>query len=172
MPIVPLFNVSQTIGNPSIITLTDVSTGTDVAITQRRVLLQESNGNYLVPAGTTTSYVQWSYLEPSISINALDKDYALYITVQWLNVTNNVLYTKTTLYEFSLYNRTFSYSLVRRQASIPTIINDTNWLNNKIWLRVSLEDAVEAISLGGDISASQNCLDNATNLRINSNFYF
>ena len=54
MPLVPNFTASQFSGTPSIITLTDTSTGSDVTIAKRRVYLLQSNGTFLVPTGTTT----------------------------------------------------------------------------------------------------------------------
>ena len=46
MPLVPNFTASQYSGTPSVITLTDTSTGSDVTITSRRVYLLQSNGTF------------------------------------------------------------------------------------------------------------------------------
>jgi hypothetical protein len=82
MPLTPLFTVSQP--NATTIRITDVSTGADAAITQRRVYLQQADGSYLVPTGTLTDYIEWNYLDASIDIDVLNTDYALLILVQWL----------------------------------------------------------------------------------------
>mgnify|MGYP000396776706 CR=1 FL=1 len=42
------FTAQQTPGLPGTILFTDTSTGTDVAVTQRRVYIQTAAGNYLV----------------------------------------------------------------------------------------------------------------------------
>lgn len=91
MPLVPNFTGTQQIGLPSCVYLTDTSTGSDVAITQRRAYIQDVQGNYLVPSGTTTDYVVWSILDTSISIDCLTQDTAPYVLVQWLNVSGTVL---------------------------------------------------------------------------------
>ena len=57
--IVANFSASQTPGVPGTILLTDTSTGTDVAVTQRRVYIQTAAGDYLVEEGVTTEYSPW-----------------------------------------------------------------------------------------------------------------
>ena len=167
------FGASQTIGLPSIVTLTDQHTGTDSNVTQRRAYLQTAAGSYLVPSGTTTDYVQWALADTSISIDALaGTDRTLNITVQWLDVSNNVLYTKTLLFCFTMYSETFYYGLTQGQTSSPSIVNDTNYYNNKMILRCSIDEANQAVAYGSDIVSSQSALDRASNLISNENDYF
>jgi hypothetical protein len=172
MPLTPNFSASQTIGLESIVTLTDTSTGSDGNITQRRVYLIKYDNTYLVPSGTATDYIVWDYVDSSINIDALDKDYALNIRVVWVNAGGSILYQKTSLYQFSLYNETFYYGLTTSQASTPNIINDTFYYTNKMNLRVDLDSAAQAVELGGSISNAQYCLDNATNYRLNAAKFF
>jgi len=169
---VATFSAAQTIGLPSIVTLTDEHVGTDAAVTQRRAFLQTAAGTYLVPDGTTTDYVQWALASASISIDALPQDYALNITVQWLNVTNDVLYTKTILYDFTMYSETFYYGLTQNQSSYPTIVNDTNYYTNKMILRCSIDEANQAVTYGSDIFSSQSALDRAAYMIANQSNYF
>ena len=84
MSFLPSFTVSQPVGENNIVTVTDTSTGTDSAINARRVYLRKSDGTFLVPEGTATDYVDWAWADTSIDIDVLDKDYALEITVEWL----------------------------------------------------------------------------------------
>lgn len=84
MSFLPSFTVSQPIGENNIVTVTDTSTGTNSAINARRVYLRKSDGTFLVPEGTATDYVDWAWVDTSIDIDVLDKDYALEITVEWL----------------------------------------------------------------------------------------
>jgi hypothetical protein len=77
MPLTPNFSASQNYGTPSVITLTDTSTGSDGTIAKRRVYMLQANGTYLVPAGTTTNYVDWSLADTSISLDVLAQDSAL-----------------------------------------------------------------------------------------------
>jgi hypothetical protein len=82
MAISPNFTASQNSGTPNIITLTDTSTGSDGTIAKRRVYLLQSDGTYLVPAGTTTDYIDWIIIDSNISLNDLTQATALSITVQ------------------------------------------------------------------------------------------
>lgn len=174
MPLVPNFTASQTIGLPSIISLVDTSTGSDVLITSRRVALIDSQGNYITAAGTftTPTYTTWAYASSSTSIDCLTTDMALLITVDWLNVGGSVLYTKTTLYDFTMYSETFYYGLTQNQTSSPNIVNDTNYYNNKMILRCNIDEANNAVTYGSDIVSSQAALDRAAYLIANENDYF
>ena len=67
------------IGLP-IINFIDTSEG--VTITGRKIYLLLDNGEYLVPEGTTTSYIDWPLDSPSpFQVNVLDKDYSIDISV-------------------------------------------------------------------------------------------
>jgi hypothetical protein len=56
MPFIENFTATQYISVPNLIVITDTSTGTDAAITSRRVYMRKSDGTYLVEEGTTTNY--------------------------------------------------------------------------------------------------------------------
>ena len=172
MPIVAAFTVSQVVGDESIVTITDSSTGSDVAITQRRVYLQKDNGDYLVPDGTTTDYVEWDYADSSIEIDCLDKDYALFITVQWLDVTDVVLYDADGTYGLTSYNEDFDYGLTTVLASNPLLINDNSFKQNKSNLRLFIDSGDLAIERASDIISAQLCYDQATVLRLKSEYLF
>lgn len=160
MPLTVNFTLSQILGNPSGIVLNDTSTGTDVAVTQRRIYLQKYDGTYLVPSGTLTSYIAWPLgVSTSITINPLDKDYALSVLVQWLNVGNTVLYSKTILSVFNMYASTLDDFLISGQQANPSKINDTNYYLNRIKLRVAINDAINSISDMSDITNSQQACD-------------
>lgn len=161
MPITPNFTVSSNITTPSLMTLTDTSGGSDGAITQRRVYLQQFDGTYLVPTGTTTSYVEWAYASATKNIDAMDKDYALNIIVQWLDVSNAVLYTKTILVEFNSYARTYRLKLLKAIASNPKLVNNQNYFDVMSQLTIYIDGANEAVTLAADISLAQLCNDNA-----------
>lgn len=172
------FSTTQTIGAPSVIVLTDDSTGTDAAVTQRRIYLVDAQGNYVVPDGTSTDYVNFPLVALSgdeIEIDCLDNDMALTITVQWLSAANAVLYSKTELCGFTLYNNTFYYSLTQAEASQskpPNILQDTTYLSNKFALLNYIEAGNQAITYGVDITSAQNMYDAATYMVQNENLFF
>jgi hypothetical protein len=172
MPLTPSFTASQNSGLPSTIVLTDTSTGSDVTITKRRVFLLQSNGEYLVPTGTTTNYIDWSLADISISLNVLSQDTALSITVQWLSVSNVVVANKTTSFAFTAYNETFYYGLTEDQVANASLSSSNDWYQNKMILRVELDSATQAISFASDIFSAQAALNRATYISTNSNFFF
>lgn len=176
MPFTPGFTTSQTIGIPNKINFTDTSTGSDTNIVSRRIFIKDAANSYLVEAGTTTTYEEWvitSGLDPlSISLDVLKKDMALYLIVQWLNASNIVLYEKSYLTGFTLYNESFDYQLTQVLSGNPLLINDHNFFANKSQLRVSIDSGNQAIFLAADIYAGQQCYDRATNLRLNSPYFF
>lgn len=101
--------------NAATLTYTDTSTGTDASIASRRIYMQKFDGTYLVPTGTSTDYVVWALSDGSTKTltSILSQDEALNITVQWLDVSNTVLYSKTVLYNFSGYAKIFFYQLTQ-----------------------------------------------------------
>lgn len=176
MSFTPNFTTYQLAGSPSTIYLEDTSTGSDVAITQRRIYITDYEGNYVVPAGTTTNYVNFP-LAPgnTIAIDCLTEDMALNISVEWLNVSDVVLYDKSKLSGFTAYNEVFYYSLTQGQAAVSNpsyILQDTTYFQNKSKLRVLIDSGNQAVVLGYDITSAQNCYDLATFMVTNQNLYF
>lgn len=172
MPLTPNFTTSQTIGLPNIIDLEDTSTGSDVAVTQRRIYFTKNDGTYIVPSGVTTDYVAWAYASSTKSVDLLDKDYGLNITVQWLNVSDTVLYTKTILYNFAMYNNDFNYSLVYDEANGLASLNSVNWLMGRMKLYLALNDATTSVASMSDITNAQAADDRGTYLRENQNQFY
>lgn len=175
MALTPHFSTEQTVGYPSVVTVVDESTGSDASITQRRVYLVNSEGEYVVPDGTTTDYVQWAYADSEIDIDCLDFDSALDITVQWLDVSNVVLYSKTLLKGFTLYNETFYYSLTQAQATQstpPNVVQDTGYYTNKLILRTLIDSGNQSITYGDDIATAQTMYNQATQMVDNQDYYF
>lgn len=172
MALSPNFTASQNYGTPSVITLTDTSTGSDVTIAKRRVYMLQANGTYLVPAGTTTDYVDWTLSDVSISLDVLAQDSALSITVQWLTSGNVVVQSKTTSFAFTAYNETFYYGLTESQVANSNLTASQDWYGWKMTLRVELDSATQAISFASDIYSAQSALNRATYISTNSNYFF
>ncbi len=175
MAFIPLFGASQSAGTPSSLTFTDVSTGTDAAITQRRILLLQSDGTYLVPSGTSTNYINWALATNPITVdNLLVQDTALSITIQWLDVSNAVLYTKTVAYGFDAFGQNFFYGLSDGQVPIvsPPVYLSTNYYQNKVQFYCFLKSAAQAITYASDVTKAQIAYDLDQNMQINQQFYF
>ena len=177
MAITVVFTTSQVVGEPSEIVLVDASTGSDASATQRRIYLQTATGDYLVPTGTSTDYINWPIADGNTkTLDVLTKDYALNITVMYLNVSNVSVAETTDLAGFTLYSETFYYSLTQAQASQsqppPMIIQDSNYYMNKLALRTSIDSGNNAITYGDDITTAQNMYDLATYMVLNEADYF
>jgi len=167
MAIVANFTISQVIGEPSEVILQDTSTGSDSNITQRRVYLNTASNTKLVPEGTSTEYIPWTYASSSITIDALDKDYALSITVQWLDGSDTVLYDKTIICGLTLYNETFDYQMTQMLSGNPLLINDDGFFEKKSELRTNIDSGNQALTFASDVFGAQQCYDLATNIRLN-----
>ena len=172
MPLTPNFTSSQFSGTPSIITLNDTSTGSDVTIASRRVYLLQANGTFLVPAGTTTDYVVWDLVDTSIDLDVLSQDSALSITVQWMSSTNTVVTSKTISFAFTAYNETFYYGLTESQVANSNLSASTNWYQTKLVLRVEIDSADQAITFASDIYSAQAALNRATYISTNQALFF
>ena len=168
----PNFDASQVLGASDEIVLDDTSSGSDGDVTSRRVTLRLADGSFLVPDGNESDqYITWALADASITLDVLDTDEAVEITVEWLDNSSDVLYAKTLLFGFTLYNETFDYSLTQKVSGNPMLINDNNWFANKSLLRTHIDSGNKAIAYG-DIYAAQQCYDRASELRTNSQYHF
>jgi hypothetical protein len=172
MALTPSFTVAQTIGEPSILTINDTSTGSDGSIAERRVYLEKADGTFLVPDGTETDYIVWDYADGNIEIDVLLQDYALQIKVDFVDASGAVLYTVEGLYLFTLYLEEFYYGLTQNQASTPSITRDTTYYSNKMKLRCSIDEAENAVTYGEDIYAAQAALNRGKYLIDNQDKFF
>lgn len=159
-------------GLPGTVVITDTSTGDDADITQRAVYLRNSKGQFVVPEGTDTDYVLWDIDDTSIDIAALTKDMALTVIVQWLDVNDVVLYDKTLISCLTAYNNQFDYGLVSALAQNFKRTNDMRFDDMRFKLRLYIDDANQAVSLGADVVRAQVCLDLATEIRLGAAYYF
>jgi hypothetical protein len=160
MPLTVNFTVAQTPFNPAIVILTDTSTGSDTNVTQRRIYFTDYNGNPIIPSGATTPYVQWNISDATITVNLLPTDMALNVRVDWLDVSNNVLYTTNTNYCFAQNSLNFFYSnLIQPQSETYNIVQDTNYFSNCAIFWINIIGAQQSVIIGNDITASQACLN-------------
>lgn len=172
MALTPSFTIIQQFGSPSDITIYDTSTGVDGSVYSRRVFIELPNGTYLVQEGTTTNFESWSYAESEITLNVLSTDVSATVTVQWLNISNVVLYEVSNNYGFTGFNEQFDYGLTQMLTANPTLINDNNFFGTKMELRVAIDSGNQALALADDLFATQQCYNVANNIRTNSVYYF
>lgn len=168
----PSISVQQSGLAPNLVVIVDDSTGSDAAITQRRVYVQDSQGNYYVPSGTTTQYTQWSYANSSITLDILTQDIGSSIIVQWLDVAGNPLYTYSNTYPLAEFNKQFFYELFQQQSLNPGIVQDNSYYANLGIFWSNVVGGINAVELASDIAACQNAFNIATNMRLNETMYF
>lgn len=168
------FTAESVAGLPSDILFTDTSTGTDVLAVSRRIYVSNSNGDFLVEDGVSTEYSVWAYpLATAITLDLLSADTACRITVQWLNVSNVVLYDYTIdAIGFTEYNEEFDYEQTQLMQANKLLINDNNFWSNKSKLRTYIDSGNKAITRASDIVSAQSCYDAATELRVDAQYLF
>lgn len=172
MSFVPNFSVAQSLTASNII-FTDTSTGADATISDRKIYLQKADGTYLAPSGTSTNYIDFPISSgSSLTVNVLDTDYALTVTMNWLNISGSVLYTKTYVFAFNQYTINFLYQLLQTLAGNPNIVNELNFWGNLMRLYCDVFNADTAVTIGNDVYNAQLNLDDANYLRANQNNYF
>jgi hypothetical protein len=169
----PDFSASQDYGSPSVVTITNTSTGSDSAIVSRRLYFEDANSNYLVPEdNASTQYIAWSLSDNSIACDILDKDYALLVVAQWLDVSGTVLYQQSYRLSFTVFNENFDFLLSQMISANNPLINDNNFFGKKSLLRTFIDSGDKAVSRASDILTAQLCYDEATNLRSNAQYFF
>lgn len=176
MPIVyASFNATQELGNPTVINFTDTSIGDDNDVEFRNIYIRLGNGDYIVQeSNTTTNYTAWIYnpLVLNTSFELLTKDVAVEITMDWVDGSNVVLYSRSITFRFTNFNENFDYSLTQNLTGNPLLINDNDFFANKSELRTCIDSGNNAFDLVGDLFSAQQCYDRATNFRINSQYFF
>ncbi len=168
MALTPSFSVAST-SNAAQLLLTDTSTGSDGAITDRQILIFNAAGTQ-IPG----SPFDWPIANATITIAPLQADAALNIQVNLNNSVGTSLYTKSQLFAATQYAEQFYYSLTQQQAATTNlnILNDFPYYTNKSNLRTYIDSAVQAIAVGADIFSSQFCISLYQQLLNNPNLFF
>jgi hypothetical protein len=172
MPLTVSFTTRQTTGLPEKITVTDTSTGSDAAVTGRRLYLRLANGAYLRPDGVTTDYITWPLADASLTVDVLARDQAVNVTVLWINASGAAVYSKSVLTLFTLYARHFLYNLTQGQTGNPVLVNDGSYWDKKGEIQTALDSAKNAVELAADIYGAQACLNHAQNIIDNAEYFF
>jgi len=168
----PSFTTAQTPANPSYVIFEDTSVGSDPLIASRRITIIDCNGNFIVPSGTTTDYINWSLTVNPISLDLLSTDTAVNVQVDWLDSSTNVLYTVNTNYCLAEFSKQFLYYLIQLQSLNYQIIQDSNYWGNVGIFWTNIRGAINAVEIGNDIFAAQVCLNRTIFMSQNQSFYF
>lgn len=167
MALTPLMSISIT-ADPSAVVVHDDSTGSDGAIATREIIFTQTdstilgNSPYAFPLSAGTS----------ITVNPLDKDYALTITLNFLDSGGVVLYTTNEIFVFTQYALLFLESLTQQQIADINIVDDQNFIQNKFNLFQEVKSAQNAIDFGQSVKAAQSCVNRYQELIDNNQFFF
>jgi len=152
MPLVPSFSVTP-LGNGSSFVVTDTSTGSDGAITDRQILIYTASNALLVPA------IDFPLSAGnSITISPLTTDIAVAIVLNWNNSSGAAIYTYNLIFAFVQFGLLFLQSLTQTQISNPNIVNDQNWISQKLGIFLEIQSALNAINVGQSVAAAQSCI--------------
>ena len=159
-------NTGATIDASAII-ITDNSTGSDGAIVSRQILLYTVQNALFVPA------ISWAYPNPNpITVTPLTQDIALNVVVNWLDSSNNVLYTFSQITAFTGFGEDFYYNLIQTESSNPSILQDVNYQNYKATFRNYLDSALQSISIGQSLGNAEAMIIKENYLQQNSNLFY
>jgi hypothetical protein len=147
--------------------VTDTSSGSDGAITDRQILIYKTD-NTLLLAAIDFPLSAGS----SITIAPLTQDVAVTVVLNWNNAGGVALYTFNLIWAFVQYGLLFLQQLTQFQISNPLIINDTGWMNAKFGLFTEIQSALNAINTGQSVFAAQSCILRYQAVISNTNFYF
>lgn len=175
MPLTVSFTAVSVAGSPESVLFTDTSTGTDVAAVSRRIYVSDTNGDFIVEAGTSTEYEVWAYpLATPITLDLFTTaDKAVKLVCQWLNVSNVVLYDYTIdAVGFTEWNEEFLYGQTQLMTANPLLINDNSFWSNYSKCRTLIDAGNKAILFAEDLYNAQLCYDQATEIRNESQYYF
>ena len=167
------FTVTESIGIPEQITLTDTSISPDPGLTSRRVTIRLANGNWMDENGNQFSiitYITWSISDASLTIEPLSQSTACTITVNWMTgaVATGTAEEDVAFVEFDYQ---FAYGLIGDQTSNPGIIQDANYYASFSNFIVNLFCAETAI-LYDDIYSSQSSMNRNQLMITNENDFF
>jgi hypothetical protein len=170
------FTVNPPTTDATTFSLTDVSTGSDTNITDRRVFLFKNDGTTLVPQGSGTTYIDWPLSAGSTLTltGILLQDWSLNIQVQWISsspLAPPSTYSQTTLYTFTANIYNFLYGLSELQSANTLVLNDNNWKQNKFNCYMWLKDAVTTTTYGNQFLAQQ-AINQIYNYINNQQIYF
>lgn len=153
--------------NPSQLTAVDTSTGSDGAVVGRKLNIYDVSNNLLgiydfpnFPAST------------SLTIAPFQVDQAINAVMNWVSNTGAVLYTANQIYATVGYAEAFYFALTQQQQGNPAFLNDQQYFQNKSKLRVLIDSALQAISVGQDVFSANTAISLYQVMLQNPNLYF
>lgn len=151
------FTVTKIQGNNSTLRFADTSVGSDSGIASRRILILTPYGTYLKSG--STDYNVWLLSETTKDLSVLNQDYGLKITVQWVNGSGTILYSKDKIVSISTLAKLGFYGMTQTQTTSKPATK--TFYNDKLNLKLEIDNATNAVLYGSDIMAAQSALNRA-----------
>lgn len=161
----------------SLLQIVDTSSGgTDSNITFRHIYLYRIDGTTLVPAGTTTDYINFPISAGAgdvITLDVLAKDYSLSIFCVWNSTSpiTGATYVKTVSFTAVGNTNLAAYGILQSVSANPALLNTTDYAANFSKLYLEIDNANQAQVYGDNFSA-QGALDRAFYLVSNQSKFF
>ena len=175
MPLNPAaFSVTQSLAEPSQITISDTSSGSDSSLTSRRIYILLATGNWLQEDGSESAseaYIVWPYGDTSITLDILGGSTACSITVNWYD-NSTLVYTADDAFCFNLQDYLAALQILQGNTSSPDQVQDTAYYNNLMQFIVNLFNEENAIEFAGDIYSSQGAMNRNQLFIQNESYYF
>jgi hypothetical protein len=173
MALNPNFTSTEDLYSNNLVTFNDTSTGTDGTITVRHISILLADGTYLVPTGTSTTYIVWDYANSSILLDLITKSTAGTVTVEWFaDPSQAAIYTLTKYEEWNLYDYVFLFGLLGNQTSKPIVVDDIGYWPNSWYMCTNIFQAENAITKMNDTYSAQAALDRNQELIDNQSKFF
>lgn len=167
---------AQSLGTPSIIVLTDASTGTDATVTNRKVYLRTATNQYLTEtqqSSSSVAFTNWPISDgATINLDVLTEASTLEVTVVWTTGAGTTVYELTDVITFTNQNYIFQLGVLADQTSSPGVLQDTNYYNSLVQFIVNLDNAEVAAGTGDDLYSSQGALNRNQIMIDNETQYF
>lgn len=168
------FTASSVAGSPGSVLFADTSSGSDGAVTTRRLYISDETGAFIVPTGISTQYSVWALpLSTTLTLSLFSEASAVKIVAQWLNVSGTVLYDYTIAASgFTQYLEEFLYGKVQLMSQNPLLINDNNFWKNYSKVRTLTDAGNQALLQASDLYNAQQCYEAATEIMDNAQYLF
>lgn len=168
MALSPSFVLAPT-SDPSALSVTDSSSGSDGAVVGRKIYLTDVANN---PFGSSPYSFPNFPASTSITINPFKTDQAINVLVQWVDVSGNDLYSANQIYASTGYGELLFYQLTQQQQGNPGFLNDQQYFENKSKLRTLIDSANQSITVGKDVFSANVAISLYQIMLQNQNLYF
>ncbi len=153
----------------NVFTDTDISDFTDepkATFLGRTLTLTTTSGDTLVPAGTTTSYINFPFSGgDSLTVDCMNRDYALNVQMEWESEDpqEGSIYEASLICGFGSYNNNNLYGVEKALTARPSVTQNKNYWLNVGKVQTEIYNASQAIYYQQQVSA-QAAMNRAANI--------